>query len=514
VQEALTTLGQFYYNYAGLRTQKTANNKTSHYSYDGDSVLTQSDTSNATTVKYDYGAEQLLSLKPQSTARQYYHNDALGSTTLLTTATGNQQASYQYDAWGNSRGETGTSDNVFGFTGHEKDSETGLYYFKARYYDPDTARFLNQDSYLGDVNTPPSLHRYLYAYGNPTVWVDLDGYKSVFGDASQQIDSFNNWLTGKNRESDSHVIGAAVGVAKFFTTASKAITGGLDIAANVAQTAVGVDDQQVRDELAATRGAVTDGIDFAVNGDYGKAIGNAYGAAVNRTTQAFEGDVTATSDIVEVVVGVALGRAKAKQLGKPKAKNIEESHTRTGVVEKPTITQGGGNRLETRNRVAQTIPNAEKKLLAMRKYKETQGITGKLSPEQYSNFRRGNAGDNGGKLYAKKGDNVVPTPQANRHGNTLNDVATTIYKQVDVNGDFLKYGVAKDHNKRYSLDTLDGGRLLPSSRQIPRTRAIKIERFLTERNPGPLNKEPWAGKRKPGHENYDPDYKPWNMRKE
>ena len=165
VQEDLTTLGQFYYNYAGMRTQKTANGTTSNYSYDGDSVLTQSDTSNATTVKYDYGAEQLLSLKPQSTARQYYHNDALGSTTLLTTATGNQQASYQYDAWGNSRGETGSSDNVFGFTGHEKDGETGLYYFKARYYDPDTARFLNQDSYLGDVNTPPSLHRYLYAYG-------------------------------------------------------------------------------------------------------------------------------------------------------------------------------------------------------------------------------------------------------------------------------------------------------------------------------------------------------------
>ena len=178
VQEDLTTLGQFYYNYAGLRTQKTANGTTSNYSYDGDSVLTQSDTSNATTVKYDYGAEQLLSLKPQSTARQYYHNDVLGSTTLLTNTLGVQQASYQYDAWGNSRGETGSSDNVFGFTGHEKDTETGLYYFKARYYDPDTARFLNQDSYLGDVDTPPSLHRYLYAYGNPTVWVDLDGHEA------------------------------------------------------------------------------------------------------------------------------------------------------------------------------------------------------------------------------------------------------------------------------------------------------------------------------------------------
>ncbi|EEG33617.1 hypothetical protein NEIFLAOT_01325 [Neisseria flavescens NRL30031/H210] len=43
-------------------------------------------------------------------------------------------------------------------------------------------------------------------------------------------------------------------------------------------------------------------------------------------------------------------------------------------------------------------------------------------------------------------------------------------------------------------------------------RAEKIERFLTERNPGPENKEPWAGKRKVGHPNYDPNYIPKHMR--
>ena len=62
-------------------------------------------------------------------------------------------------------------------TGHEKDTNTNLIYFKARFYDPDTGRFLNQDPYLGEAGTPPSLHRYLYAYANPTVYVDLDGYK-------------------------------------------------------------------------------------------------------------------------------------------------------------------------------------------------------------------------------------------------------------------------------------------------------------------------------------------------
>ena len=53
-----------------------------------------------------------------------------------------------------------------------------MVYFGARYYDPDTARFITQDSYLGESGTPPSLHRYLYAYSNPTVYVDLYGYEA------------------------------------------------------------------------------------------------------------------------------------------------------------------------------------------------------------------------------------------------------------------------------------------------------------------------------------------------
>ncbi len=51
--------------------------------------------------------------------------------------------------------------------------------FGSRYYDPDTARFITQDSYLGESNTPPSLHRYMYAYSNPTVYIDLYGFDSL-----------------------------------------------------------------------------------------------------------------------------------------------------------------------------------------------------------------------------------------------------------------------------------------------------------------------------------------------
>lgn len=73
----------------------------------------------------------------------------------------------------------GTSVNRQIFTGQEHDTNSGLIYFGARFYDPDIGRFINQDSYLGEPGTPPSLHRYLYAYGNPLVYVDLYGYESI-----------------------------------------------------------------------------------------------------------------------------------------------------------------------------------------------------------------------------------------------------------------------------------------------------------------------------------------------
>jgi RHS repeat-associated protein len=62
------------------------------------------------------------------------------------------------------------------FTGHIWDEETGLYNAKARYFDPKLGRFLTQDSYLGQIDEPPSLHRYLYAADRPTFFVDPTGH--------------------------------------------------------------------------------------------------------------------------------------------------------------------------------------------------------------------------------------------------------------------------------------------------------------------------------------------------
>ena len=59
------------------------------------------------------------------------------------------------------------------------DSETGLYYLRARYMNPETATFTSMDSYAGNIYDPASLHRYLYANANPVKYTDPSGHKSL-----------------------------------------------------------------------------------------------------------------------------------------------------------------------------------------------------------------------------------------------------------------------------------------------------------------------------------------------
>lgn len=72
-----------------------------------------------------------------------------------------------------------------GFTGYIKDVESGLYYAKARYYDPRVGRFTTQDPADGNPLQPPSLHRYLYAYANPTTYTDRTGRQVNDDDVGQ-----------------------------------------------------------------------------------------------------------------------------------------------------------------------------------------------------------------------------------------------------------------------------------------------------------------------------------------
>ncbi|WP_027706786.1 RHS repeat-associated core domain-containing protein [Zooshikella ganghwensis] len=175
VMQGGSSVGQFLYDTRGLRVEKLGNRGVERYTYDDQSVLAQLDSSNNPIAHYDYGPGRLMALTHRDEGTAFYHFDALGSIVNLTTTTGAVQTRTLYDAWGHHRLQEGDSWNRFGFTGHEEDPETGLVYAKARFYDPDVGRFLSMDAWEGDLTLAPSLHKYLYAYGNPLVWVDPDG---------------------------------------------------------------------------------------------------------------------------------------------------------------------------------------------------------------------------------------------------------------------------------------------------------------------------------------------------
>ena len=88
--------------------------------------------------------------------------------------------------------------------------------------------------------------------------------------------------------------------------------------------------------------------------------------------------------------------------------------------------------------------------------------------------------------------------QASRtlHGNSAGEQTAFLYERYDAEGNFLKHGITQDLGKRYSQKELNGGYLIETA-SGPRREMLKLERELVETNPGPLNKEPWAGARKP-----------------
>jgi len=107
-------------------------------------------------------------------ANSFYESDGLGTVTSLSNSAGALANTYGYDSFGNATSSTGTVVNPFRYTGREFDSDTGLYYYRARYYDPQTGRFLSEDP----VGFEAGANFYAYVLGNPVNWTDpagLDG---------------------------------------------------------------------------------------------------------------------------------------------------------------------------------------------------------------------------------------------------------------------------------------------------------------------------------------------------
>ena len=173
------------YDAFGNRVSKTVNGVTTKYLVEDDvnptgypQVLDEL-TSGAVTRTYTYGLQRISQDQIAGNVLSYYQYDGGGSVRQLTNSVGQVTDSYEYDAFGNSFTKVGTTPNNYLYRGEQYDSDLGLYYLRARYYNPATGRFPSRDPEdpdMGDPTDPKTLHKYLYAGGEPINAVDPTGH--------------------------------------------------------------------------------------------------------------------------------------------------------------------------------------------------------------------------------------------------------------------------------------------------------------------------------------------------
>lgn len=164
----------FKYDPFGRRVQKSftqgSTTTTTNYLYDGINVLEEVDNSGNVLAKYTQGAnvdEPLAELRSGST--NYHEADGLGSITSLTGSSGTIASTYTYDSFGQLASSTGSIVNPFQYTARDFDAEMGLRYYRARYYDPQTGRFINEDPARSSSNF------YSYVHNSPITRTDPFG---------------------------------------------------------------------------------------------------------------------------------------------------------------------------------------------------------------------------------------------------------------------------------------------------------------------------------------------------
>jgi len=166
------TVVTFKYDPFGRRVQKSGPMGTTNYLYDGPNLLEEADSSGSVLARYTQGPGVDHPLAEfRSGVTSFYEPDGVGSATSLTSSTGTITQTYNYDTFGNLSGSTGTVVNPLRYTAREFDSETGLYYDRARYYDSQTGRFISEDP----IGFNGGMDVYAYAGNSPATLTDPFG---------------------------------------------------------------------------------------------------------------------------------------------------------------------------------------------------------------------------------------------------------------------------------------------------------------------------------------------------
>jgi RHS repeat-associated protein len=170
----------FKYDALGRRVERKVNGLTTRFVYDGTQAALEIHASVPVAMVTGVGLDEVIARYANGQARIYL-TDAIGSVFALADANRNIVTTRGYSPYGQTRSEGEASDDSTGFTAREEDG-TGLYYYRARYYDPVLKRFISEDpiGMLGGLNV------YSYVNGDPLGRIDPTG-EGFWGNLIQAI---------------------------------------------------------------------------------------------------------------------------------------------------------------------------------------------------------------------------------------------------------------------------------------------------------------------------------------
>ncbi len=171
-----TVVSDYEYSPDGLRQVKRGSKGTIHYVFEGTEPIFEKRIKDEKIKSYIYALGKHLArvdgiIGDTNAKVYYYHTDQVGTVRAITDQSGKVVFNADYFAFGAKFVSNGDFDETHGFTGKEYDSDTGLYYYNARWYDPDLGRFISEDP-AADPNNP---NLYSYCGNNGISRIDPTG---------------------------------------------------------------------------------------------------------------------------------------------------------------------------------------------------------------------------------------------------------------------------------------------------------------------------------------------------
>lgn len=256
----------------------------------------------------------------------FFITNHIQSTCITTDSKGSLSSRITYTPYGDIFDQSGNDNFSAKFTGNDLDEASGLYYFGARYYDPDIGRFITADTDLAsDMTEPGAFNRYAYAMGNPVRYIDPTGHGVV------------SWIASLLIDAAEIIAGIAINV---LSGGSLSLLGDTLIGAGIGGLLYNVTNFDnfdwkgwgIQQGIGAVTGLALGGLGYLFKG--------AGGAALN-AGRALESDAAAAGGQLERGLGSGLGRSAGRAGGLEATEEVGENVTaRNGTV---ALERAGGD---------------------------------------------------------------------------------------------------------------------------------------------------------------------------